>query len=101
MVILMHKIIKVNTKTAEKDAEGIVNNSETFLKNKHINIQPYNTMQAKKDYGLDLIVHARTFIKPDSDITTNCVLEVSSTEKYDVVYIHKWDLHYEILLELR
>lgn len=95
------KLVKFNKKVFSKDEEGIISTSEMFIKNKCVSIQPYNTTQAKKDYGLDLIVHARTFIKPDNDITINSVLEVSSTEKYDVVYIYKWDLHYEILLELR
>jgi hypothetical protein len=96
----MNNLVTIKSKVISKDAEGITHTNYVEIKKKYLSIQPYTSELAKKEYGFDKIVNARTFPEPDVDINENNIIEVSPTERYIIHPPLKYDSHYEVLLEL-
>lgn len=84
--------------TSFKDSIGqIINNPPDFLKNMMVDIQPYSSEEAKKDYGFTVNCTRRMFCDVE-DININTNIIKCKNKDYDVVKIIEWDDYMEVLL---
>lgn len=62
-----------------------------------VDIQPYSSAQAKRDYGYDVETTNRMFAKPAELIIGKNFIKYKDYD-YDVVEIIEWDRHIEVML---
>ncbi|OSA98106.1 UNVERIFIED_ORG: hypothetical protein B2H98_05290 [Clostridium botulinum] len=93
------KEINIYTNKDYEDEHGITRNGyikatkEPYL----VDIQPYSTEKAKKDYGYDIKCTRRMFSDAYSEITEDCIVEYNN--KYYKIEAIPWDDDYlEVLL---
>ncbi len=84
--------------TSTKNSIGqIVNNPPVFIKNINVDLQPYSTEEAKKDYGYTINCTKRMFCNlEDININTNQIKYRSKL--YDITKIIEWDDYMEVML---
>lgn len=68
-----------------------------FIKNMMVDVQPYSSEEARKDYGFDVICTKRMFCDLE-DININTNIIKYKDKGYDVIKIIDWDDYLEVLL---
>ena len=95
-----NKSIEVWTKGEEVHLGGGVYSpgEPSFLYEAKVNIQPYSSAEAKKDYGFDVdTTHTMFMDKNDIEIGTTIVKY--NGDDYEVKQKIEWDSYIEVLLE--
>lgn len=84
--------------TSSKNSIGqTVNIPPDKIKDLLVDIQPYSSEEAKKDYGFTINCTKRMFIDIE-DIKINTNIIKYRKKDYDVVKIIEWDEYMEVLL---
>lgn len=94
-----NKSVIIQTPTTTKDAVGGVTVVLNDVKTIPVNMQPYSSELARREYGLDKNVVIKIFCVPDEVVKLNNVI-VDGTQKYKIVHVMRWDKHYEALGEI-
>lgn len=90
------KLYKKGTSTKNNIGQ-IIEGQLQFIKNIMVDIQPYSTEEAKKDYGYTIECTKRMFCDLE-DININSNIIKYKNKDYDIVKIIEWDDYLEVIL---
>lgn len=84
--------------TSSKNSFGqVVNSPATFIKDLFVDIQPYSSEEAKKDYGFTINCTKRMFCDIE-DININTNIIKYKNKSYEIKKIIEWDDYLEVML---
>ena len=75
----------------------VVYTGPVFIRNAMVDIQPYSSEEAKKDYGFTISCTRRMFCDID-DININTNIVKYKNKSYEITKIIEWDDYSEMML---
>ena len=94
------KEIQIYTYGDKIDDNGITRTGYSLLKAEEsimVDVQPYSSEQAKKDYGYDIKTTKRIFMDIMLELTEDAVIKYRN-QFYDVQKIVEWDDYQDVML---
>lgn len=95
-----NKEIQIYTYGDKADEHGITRTGYSILKTENpilVDVQPYSSEQAKKDYGYDIKTTKRIFMDIMLELTESAVIKYKE-QYYDVQKIVEWDDYLDVML---
>lgn len=95
-----NKEIQIYTYGSKDDEHGITRTGYSLMVTEEpimVDIQPYSSAQAKKDYGYDIKTTKRIFMDIMLKLTESAVIKYRE-QFYDVQKIVEWDDYLDVML---
>ena len=95
-----NKEIQIYLYGDKADDHGITRTGYSLLKTEEpimVDVQPYSSEQAKKDYGYDIKTTKRIFMDIMQELTESGVLKYRD-QYYDIQKIIEWDDYLDVML---
>lgn len=95
-----NKEIQIYTYGDKADEHGITRTGYSLLVTQEpilVDVQPYSSEQAKKDYGYDIKTTKRVFMDIILELTESAVIKYRE-QFYDIQKIVEWDDYLDVML---
>ena len=95
-----NKEIQIYTYGSKEDEHGISRTGYSQLVTQEpimVDVQPYSSEQAKKDYGYDIKTTKRVFMDIMPELTESAVIKYKQ-QFYDIQKIVEWDDYLDVML---
>jgi hypothetical protein len=86
--------------TSKNTIGQMISGSPVFIKNMMVDIQPYSTEEAKKEYGFSIECTKRMFCDIE-DININTNIVKYKNKDYDITKIIEWDDYLEVMINAK